>query len=52
MLLMDECNYNSSIAAYSFGGHAAGSKTVLSCSALNGNLDNPNIDGIEVSLNK
>ena len=47
---MDECNYNSSIAAYGFGGHSCDSKTTSSCTALNENPDNPNIDGIEVSL--
>ncbi|XP_065898758.1 copine-8-like [Dysidea avara] len=46
-LLMDECNYNSSIAAYGFGGHSCDSKTTSSCTALNENPDNPNIDGIE-----
>jgi len=50
MLLMDECNYSPSIAAYGFGGHSLDSKTTSSCTALNGNPDNPNIDGIEVSL--
>lgn len=45
---MDKYNYVSKVASYGFGACLVGSEVASDCFPLNGNSDNPCIDGIEV----
>ena len=48
MSLMDKYDYNPEIAAYGFGACLPGNRVASDCFPLNGNADNPYIDGLEV----
>ena len=45
---MDKYNYAPEVAAYGFGACLLESRVASDCFPLNGNSDNPYIDGIEV----
>ena len=50
MSLMDKYNYDPEIASYGFGACLPGSEVASDCFPLNGNTDNPYIDGLEVHI--